>query len=357
MATIRAFKHADVPAVAALRARSFTFSEHTDRAAVETCFEEILLGSPWYSEASPSMVYEDAGEIVGFLGVVSREIRFRNERLRGAVATEFMVDPERRGLPGLALLRQLFRGDQDLTFSDVTNDDARMLWERMGGHTAHLHSMQWTRALRPFRMAAAGMGPSPFARLTRLATRPMLNVLDAAATRTRGSTYRQATPVGRRGDVEIRDIIAHMDAILPNALRVEYDESSLSWLIGRLGQKTIYGRLKQLGVWDAEDSLAGWCFYFEQPGGVSEVAQFAARPDRQTLVFDHLLHDAWMSGALAVTGRVESAATQHLSDRNCVLSRFAPWTTVHSRRADVLNAICSGDAYFSRLDGEWWMNF
>ena len=357
MATIRAFKHADVPAVAALRARSFTFSEHTDRAAVEMCFEEILLESPWYSDASPSLVYEDAGEIVGFLGLMFREIRFRNERLRGAIATEFMVDPARRGLPGLALLRQLFRGDQDLTFSDVTNDDARMLWERMGGHTAHLHSMQWTRALRPFRMAAAGTGSTPAARLTRLATRPLLNALDAAAARTRGSTYRQSAPAGRRGYVEVRDIIAHMNGILPNALRLEYDEPSLSWLIERLGQKNIYGRLKQFGVWDAEDTLVGWCFYFEQPGGVSQVAQFAARHDRQTLVFDHLLHDAWRSGALAITGRLESAATQHLSDRSCVLSRSAPWTTVHSRRPDVLNAICSGDAYFSRLDGEWWMNF
>jgi len=48
---------------------------------------------------------------------------------------------------------------------------------------------------------------------------------------------------------------------------------------------------------------------------------------------------------------------QALSDRRCWFRQEGTWTLVHSRHRDILSAVHQGDAFLSRLDGEWWLRF
>ena len=47
------------------------------------------------------------------------------------------------------MLRQFFRGPQDLSFTDGAGEGAGMAWIGAGAHPARLYSLNWTRVLRP----------------------------------------------------------------------------------------------------------------------------------------------------------------------------------------------------------------
>ncbi len=55
--------------------------------------------------------------------------------------------------------------------------------------------------------------------------------------------------------------------------------------------------------------------------------------------------------------RLDPRYVQELSDRHCWLRTDGTWTLVHSRHAEVMAAVQQGDAFLSRLEGEWWMRF
>jgi hypothetical protein len=43
--------------------------------------------------------------------------------------------------------------------------------------------------------------------------------------------------------------------------------------------------------------------------------------------------------------------------KHCLLHHRGYWTLVHSRNPDALEAIYRGDAFLTRLEGEWSMRF
>jgi hypothetical protein len=74
-------------------------------------------------------------------------------------------------------------------------------------------------------------------------------------------------------------------------------------------------------------------------------------------VLQRLLADAWRHGAAAVRGRLDPRYVQELSRRHCWLRREESWTLVHSRHPDIMAAIHQGNAFLSRLEGEWWLRW
>ncbi len=132
---------------------------------------------------------------------------------------------------------------------------------------------------------------------------------------------------------------------------------TLAWLLEQIGRKTRHGNVRSRAVFDSKRQPIGWYIYYLNAGGVSEVVQIAALDGSFDQVLRRLLADAWRHGAAAVRGRLEPRFVQQLSDRHCWLRREGSWTLVHSRHADVTAAIQQGDAFLSRLEGEWWMRF
>ena len=83
----------------------------------------------------------------------------------------------------------------------------------------------------------------------------------------------------------------------------------------------------------------------------------SAQPRQHRAVLDHLFEDAWQQGVTMVQGRLEPAFAPQLSEHAALLYRRGYWTLVHSKHAEVRHALQRGDAFFSRLEGEWCLRF
>ena len=356
-ALIRAAEVRDLPELAELRMLCFRHTRHASVAALAEYMRAVFFDNPWMAERIPSLVYEDqSGKVKGFLGVITRPFVYFNERVRSAVLSTFMVHPDQRGRGvGRELMERYFAGPQDFAWSDVANTATRSVWQSAGGHTAWLHNLYWKRALRPIRSASASwIGTTP-GFIANLMMRPVAAVLDPVTTRVPGLPHYVLSPRGRAEPLESLTSLADAAELMASyALRPVYTTESAEWLSRYLGEKPL-GRLTQLLVRDDGGRIAGWFVYYVNPRGTGEVVQVVGGAAEVGLVLDHLLHHAWRSGVVTLSGRCDALQLPEMSARGFVFSRREPWVLVHSRRPDVLNAVVNGGAFLSRLEGEWWM--
>lgn len=353
MGRIRPFVTEDIPSVVDLRGRAFEFSEHSTRDGLAAYFENLFFRNPWQDERFPSLVHEEGdGRVTGFLGVMRRPATFRGEPIDVAVCTQFMVDPAHRGLAGVQLVRRLFQGPQQLTIADVANDLSRSIWEGLGGTISPVHSLTWTQPLRRLRFKAAEHATDLITRGIARLLRPVISAFDAGTTRwpaPAGLTQAPLTPeiMAKSGET----------ILAGTALRPSYDAESARWLVNQLASKRDLGGLGGTSLLDSQRRVAGWYLYYINRGGVGEVVQVLARQDDYAVTLQSLFHEAWANGLIALTGRGDPRLLPALDPRRVRVSRSGPWMLVQSKRGDILDAIARGDAFFSRLEGEWWMNF
>jgi hypothetical protein len=106
-----------------------------------------------------------------------------------------------------------------------------------------------------------------------------------------------------------------------------------------------------------QDQVAGWYVYALHRDGIAEVLQIGCREADAAQVVDHLFQHARHNGASALAGRIEPHLTKAISAQTCIFSRRDHSMLIHSRDVNILNAIHSGKAFISRLDGEWCLRF
>jgi hypothetical protein len=360
MATLRIVTERDVRAVAALFGRAYPEYRSASQPACESYFREILFDNPWCDPQLPSWVAEEDGRICGFYGVMPRPMLLRGRPIRVAVTCQFMVDPDPRySLTALQLAKACLSGPQDLTLADGAHDLSRRMWIGIGGTAPLLYSLHWTRPLRPARYVLSLLKeraalPLPLT----LAARPLGALIDALASRLRPNRFYREESELTEEPLDSATMLAHLPEVLDgNALQPVYDARSLAWLLDQAARKMRHGKLRARAVLDGERRLIGWYLYYVRAGEVSEVVQLAARNGSFDRVLQRLLADAWRHGAAAVRGRLDPRYVQELSDRHCWLRREGTWTLVHSRHADIIAAIQQGNAFLSRLEGEWWLRW
>jgi hypothetical protein len=134
-------------------------------------------------------------------------------------------------------------------------------------------------------------------------------------------------------------------------LAPDYDRPYLDWLFDELVRK---GAGEPIGaVVKQGDRGRGWFLYHLQPAGIGFVVSIAARDSDDTaIVVDHLFHDAYTRGAIALHGRFEPRLLPVLSARRCQL-RPGSGLLIYSRQPEMLHAIKSGQALLTQLEGEW----
>jgi hypothetical protein len=360
MATLRAFTENDVPAVAALFARVYPEQSRTPRAAYESYLKQMLFDNPWRDLQLPSWVAENNGRITGFLGVVPRPMQFRNRNLRAAVSCQFMVDPDQRhSLTALQLAKAFLSGPQDLSLVDGANDLSRRVWVGLGGKAPLLYSLHWTRPLRPARLLISLLEErSGLPHVLSHAIRPLAGIVDALISRLRPNRFLREEAESADEVLDLTAMLAHLPSVMQGrALKPLYDARTLAWLLEQAARKTRHGKLRARAVLDDDRRLVGWYLYYLRVGGASEVVQVAATEGWFDRVLQRLLADAWRQGAAAVCGRVDPQFAQNLSDRHCWSRWGGAWTLIHSRHTDIQAAIDQGDAFLSRLEGEWWLRF
>jgi len=328
--------------------------------SLEQYFEDVFFFSPWSHQDLPSLVYEDKGEVVGFLGVLPRRMQFSGTTVSVAVASQLMIDPRKpRPFASLELVRRFFAGPQDLSFSDGANEAGQDLWECAGGRVAELYSPVWTRVLRPAQYSMALChGRRLFYPLPK-ALSPLCRAVDGVVTRVRSSPYRFPAP--DHGTVEkIADPDVLLDCVREfsanRTLRPEYDISSFRWLIRHAHEQKTHGDMQMEIVRGGNGEILGSYVYYVKAGGTAQTLQFAGKPRHRARVIEHLFYRAHQQGALAVSGQSEPAFVRYLAKNRCIFT-WSSGVLIHSRNEKLLNAIYQGDAFLSRLEGEWWMRF
>jgi hypothetical protein len=147
-------------------------------------------------------------------------------------------------------------------------------------------------------------------------------------------------------------------AMRSRALYPKYEQSTAEWLLQTLAQKNGHGDFYRVLVRNSQREAVGWYLYSLMPGGIGSVVQMGARPDSSEMVFDHLCRHAKEHGAIAVSGQVDPAFFHTLAARDCVFHHDGGSSfLIHSRNPEIMQAIHRGDAFLSRLEGEWWVNF
>lgn len=357
VARIRPLCEDDIPRIAALRATVFSWRRKDSAEARGAALRTIFFGNPFCDEALPSLVYEnDAGNLVGFLGVSARPLRWRGTELRAAVCTGFMVDRDWRGMVGIQLLRKALDGPQDLTIADSPNPQSRVLVEQLGAVTAVRDSLFWVRPLRPVRYAVGQIRNGWPLLCARLLARPLATGLDAMAVRMSQSPFHLKAPDSHAEPLTPGDLLRCLAEVGSTCSpSPHYEERALTWLLGSLRHGPRGERLQTVLVRSRAGDVIGWYIRFAARGGVSEVVQMGARRERYGDLLHHLFYSAWRDGSLAVSGRVQAPFLETLAEHGCVLCRDGPPVLIHSRRAEVLDAIQGGRAFLSRLEGEWWM--
>lgn len=353
---IRTFTPDDIPQVVELHRNVFPTNSILPH-ELAAHFRRLFFENPWYDAELPSFVYqEDGGKIGGFYGVIPRPMRMKGRLIRVAVSSQFMVDPSvRNRLAAVELQRAFFAGPQDLSFTDGANEASRKIWEGLGGLTSFPFSVHWTRLLRPAGYFLDRWKNRGLSAPARLCLRPLSALTDFLATRKHKSPFHQAQQSPEE-DFACETLLEQLPRFAATkSLCPDYDESSLRWLMGQAGEKQCHGKLRKALVRSSRGEIVGWYMYYLNPNGISQVLQLVAARNSIRQVLDQLFFHAWRLGSFAVSGRMDPEFSTDFSEERCLFSFSGPRMLVHSRRADLREAIQRGDAFLTRLEGEWWM--
>lgn len=360
MAEIRQFEADDVSEVADLWQRCFRRSQSEATQGLAQYFRDIFLGGPWYHPDYRPLVYVIAGgAITGFLGRMHRRMLFRQRPIHCAIATQLMVDPDRKQpFCAFELLRAFHAGPHDLAYSDGANDASRRLWERCGGHSSRLLSMDWQRVLHPAQAFLVRLQDhrslGPVAR----ALNPCSGVLDTLAVSTMPRLWHKPRARFNAQPADASRLLPVIRRVMdPVSLTPAYAVTELQWILDKAAEAQSFGPLRSRVVSTPGGEDVGWFIYYARAGRVAQVLQVGAVPGQGPAVLASLFRDAWQQGVAAVSGQLDPHLLTDLSDASCTFRCTSMGVLVQSPHGELLSAIDRGDVALSRLDGEWWLRF
>jgi hypothetical protein len=357
MAEIRALERSDLPEVANLYEQVARSGASQAPPGLAGYFEDTFLDYPWADPEIPSLVYVDDGRITGFLGANVRRFTYDGEPVRLAISGQLVTDPEVRSrAAGAFLLRRFLDGPQDLTITDTASDQARRIWEGLGGETLHLGSIGWARVFSPLRSVWDFKTRSGGGRMTPV-VKPVLSAADAVGSLVARKALRVSAAPGSTEPLTAELMGEHLAAVAkPYRLRPSYDDAEgTAWLLREIARVAPRGELVARLVRNAEGRAQGWFVYYHRPGGIAQALAVAGAGNDVGDVLDALLADAREHGAVAVQGRVEPHLLDRLPERRALFHKSGYLPLIHSPRPELLHAIHSGRALLTRLAGEWWM--
>jgi hypothetical protein len=323
MGRIRQYQPQDAAQVLTLHQR--TLLGNVPPAPAFACYLNSFYGSmlfdhPWVDDDLSSLVYEqDDGRVTGFIAVIPRPMKFHDRSVRAAVSVRFMVDPDspRGALTAATLYRRLLSGPQDLTYMENGNTAARRVW-----------------------LAAGDVAVVPVSSLSWAATTSL-------------SDTQASSSLGDR-DIGVPELLQCIDIASQRfALRPDYDYDSLRWLVDFLDSARYRGTLRRRAVTDESGRVQGWYLYYANSEGYNGVLQLHALGGKASEIFRGLLADVErVGGAPVTTGRLQPGLLPTLADQECALS-FGPWMLAHARDIRIMKALVAGDAFITRLEGEF----
>jgi hypothetical protein len=346
-AGIRPFTPGDVPAVVALVRAHMEGWDLDERALVG-----LMLDHPWADDELPSLVAEEGGEIVGFVGVQARRMRMDGRSIRGVCCTHAVVAPDRRGgAAGALLLSRVLKGPQDVTWADSATDPVARVYGIFGGDVDHVRACDWMLVLRPVRWAreivVGSVRREPVSRRTFAPVGAL--PAQAAGRRFLARAFPAADPGLAGEDASAEKIAEHVSAV-NTRLRVwvDHDAEQLSHLFRLV--ETFRGPLVHRLV-RRGDRPVGWYAYLLRRGGASRVLYLSALEHEVDGVLGELLAHARDQGSAVLTGRAEPHLHSALARRFAVLG-YARQPTIRAKDPELAAALATSSSLLTRLDGE-----
>jgi hypothetical protein len=359
MKGIRPFTREDIAQVASLYELVIRSKTRQAPPALGNYFERIFFENPWIDPEIPSLVFEDKdGTISGFVGSHVRRMRFDGKAIRVGVCSQLIADPEVRSQAvGAFLMRKYMTGPQDLSLMETCSDGMRLIWENLGGQTVHLNCLNYTRFFKPLRFAANQVINRGKLRPIRGLLRATADALDVPASRIK-SLKLEDKGMGA-DDLTPESYLEHLPAIAGKRRLVpNYDLDFLRWQWFEMAQVKSKGDLHGSLVRDEKSQVVGWYLYQVTPGDKGHIIQVEAKRGFEDEALAQLFSDAKHRGATLLHGRMEPNLHVPLVRENrCWLHSRYDRTLIYSRNPEILRAYYSGDAIFTRMEGEFWMGF
>jgi hypothetical protein len=228
------------------------------------------------------------------------------------------------------------------------------MFEACGAIVIPLYCLKWQRPLRPARHALRWLRARGTSGLVTWGLRPAAAVADTALARWGPARSRTVHNGYAVEDLPVDVLVSLLPELLAErALRPEYEAAWLEWFFAVARHSGSQGVLRRRLVRDADQKPAGWFVYFVERGGDAQILQLVARRDAPAAVFDALLGDAWSAGAALLSGPLEPSMVPEMSARHCYFRQGDHWTLAHTKDPDILATIMGGNAFLSRLEGEW----
>jgi ribosomal protein S18 acetylase RimI-like enzyme len=355
---VRTLTEQDIPQAADLYWNYLRNTKGSAPPSVWASFRELYFANPLTASGFPSLVYENnAGKIVGFLGVVARKLSVRGKPIRSAFGGNLVVHPEARSSFAAARLLDVYtKGGYDILQADSANDNGRRLLDRLGFITVPALNIHWARPLRPAHYAAYYMSRAagPLSTAAKLAAKPFCSIADGVAGGLSASPFRLTKSPLQGGELDI-EMHLHCMAEFRKGYSIwaEYDADSLKWLLDYMERTPKRGHLRKIFLRDERQKIVGFYVYYVLPGAVGEVVQFGGDPKFTKSILDHLFCDAAERGLIALHGMVDLRKMADFSDRGCFFTCRGGWSLAYSRTPELLEILNQGDAFLTRLDGEW----
>lgn len=356
---IRPLAQADIPQIVDLYWRYMRQREGSAPADLRRLFHKLYFENPWVDSYCPSLVYEGkSGDVIGFLGIIPRKMSMSGESIRIAFGGNFIVQPGTRSqLAGPRLLGTYLGGNYDVWQTDSANDISRKLLERLGFRTIPALNLHWIRPLRPNQYAvyvATRGSKGSLSSVLRIASKPFCSFGDAIASRLPVSPFHQKAPGLRGSELDVETLLQCLTEFRKGySFWAEYDRTSLNWLLSFMDRGTTRGRLRKIVVRDKKDKIVGWYMYYVKPGSVGEVVQVGGDKKVAKDILQHFFHDAWQQGVIGLHGVLDRRWMADFSDMGCLFTCRGGWNVAFSRNPELLDTLERGDAFLTRLDGEW----
>lgn len=327
--------------------------------ALLSLFHDLFFVNPFTDRDLPSLVYEAPGaKVVGFVGRNVRNMSFRGKSIRAVFGGGLVVHPDfRSGLAAPRLVEKFMATEHDLTIVDSANNISKHVLERMGYTVVPALNIHWRRPLRPSHYALYGLSvttESAAVSLLRFAAKPFCSVADLVAARLSASPFRPVKPRLQGAELDVETLLECMAEFRKGySLWPEYTPDSLRWLLGFMQSRNSRGTLRKVVLRDDNQKIVGWYIYYVKPGAVGEVVQIGGDQKLTKDILDHLFWDALERGVIGLHGLVDSRRTPDFSDKGCFFTCRGGWVLAHSRDPEMVKMLERGDAFFTRLDGEW----
>ena len=361
MSQIRPLRDSDIAAVTGLFQSTFR-----DGGAPPPGLQDYLrrhyLESPLCDPDIPSLVHAgERDEVVGFIGVHALPMRFGERRLRAAIASSIMVDPQAHdSMAGPRLLRAFLAGAQDISFSETANAVAAQMWTGLRGILLPQYSLDWMRVIRPaafaLDLASRRTGAARLLEpLSRAIDGRMRGRMQDNELRWTGVPEQWKAKGGLAAvETDQAGFAALIEPLLkPFALQPAWSVEQLRHILAEAADKPDYGDAAFAAVHAPTGALVGAFVYHVSPGRTGRVLQVLALPGQAGPVLDCLIGHAAARGAAGLRGRTQPTLLAAMLGRKTLFTQPAA-TVVHAADGELLQAFHNAQGFFNGLVGENW---